>query len=105
MHGDIVVEVNHFASPPYAETVGGNVGDSAKRRRFPLNADGTLIVDRAHNFRQQQTNGTIAALPAAGSPAGNLDGLSTRRIFAVLSPVQRCVVIPGQEISPGTWVV
>ncbi len=102
MHGDIVVEVDLSATPPFAETIGGNVGNSAMRRRFPLNADGTLIVARAHNFRQQANNGTIAALPSAGSATSNLDSLSTRRIFAVLSPVQQCIPLErGEDVASG----
>lgn len=93
MHGDVVVEVRLTANPPYVETIGGNVGNSVRRRRFPLNADGALIVDRSQNYTQQADNGTIPALPSHGSSTGDLDDLSTRRIFAVLSPVEECQLL------------
>jgi hypothetical protein len=96
MHGDIVVEVDRSATPPFAETVGGNVDDTAKRARIPLDGDGKLIVDRSQNLVVQNDDGTFPALPAAGSAAGNLDPRSTRRIFAVLSLVEECTVPPPQ---------
>lgn len=100
MHGDIVVDVVSSGTNPYAETIGGNVGDSARRRRYPLNPDGTLVVDLAQNFVQQQDSGSFPALPSApgaGTGAINLDSLSTRRIFALLSPVEECNAILGQQ--------
>jgi hypothetical protein len=84
------------------------VGDSARRRRFPLNPDGTLVVDVAQNFIQQDDLGAFPALPAAPAPGtgpNNLDGPSTRRIFALLSPVEECSVIPGQPYGDNTYVV
>jgi hypothetical protein len=89
MRGDIVVEVNKTASPPYAETIGGAEDKGCRRQRFPLSGEGKLIVDRAHNTATQVDDGTIPALPVAGSAAGDLEGASTARIFAVLSLVGR----------------
>jgi hypothetical protein len=60
-----------------------------RRQRFPLGGDGKLVVDRAQNTATQEDDGTIPALPVADAAAGNLDGASTARIFAVLSLVRR----------------
>jgi hypothetical protein len=87
IRGDIVVEIDRSASPPYAETAGGSSGDRARRKRYPLSSDGTLIVDRAHNFVEQQDDGTMPALPVTGTASGLLQHTSTRRIFTVLRPV------------------
>ncbi len=110
MHGDIIVDVDRSGTAPFAETIGGNVGDSARRRRYPLNPDGSLVVDTAQNFIQQDQAGAFPALPAApasGTGPNNLDGPSTRRIFALLSPVEACsaIVIPGQQVGPDTYIV
>jgi len=96
MHADIVVEVDRSGSPPFAETVGGNVDDTARRVRIPLDGDGKLVVDRSQNIVVQKDDGTFDALPSAGSAGGDLDPTSTRRIFAVLSPVEQCTVPPPQ---------
>jgi hypothetical protein len=101
MHGDIVVDINRTATPPFAEVIGGNVGDSVRRRRFPLDADGKLVVDRAQNFVPQADNGTFPNLPVAGSAAGNLQSASTRRIFALLSLQELCQVPPPASPAVG----
>ena len=44
LHGDVVVSVDDTNG--YAETVGGNVGDSVRRRRYPLAANGFLVIRR-----------------------------------------------------------
>lgn len=100
MHGDIVVDVQSG----YAETIGGNVGDSSKRRRYPRNPDGTLVVDRSQNFVQQATNGLIPNLPSAGSAYGPLQDFSTRRLFAVLGLVEECRIVSEPNRPPETNV-
>jgi hypothetical protein len=111
MHGDIVVDVvmtGPAPFTPFAEAIGGNVGNSGRRRRYPLDADGKLVISATQNFVQEGNNQAWPALPAAptaGTGPTNLDGPSTARIFAVLSPVEECSVIPGQQIAPGTYVV
>jgi hypothetical protein len=42
MHCDIVIDV----AADSAITIGGNLGQSVRRRRYPLNPDGTLVVAR-----------------------------------------------------------
>lgn len=100
-HGDIVAYVNR--SERYALTVGGNLGDpeeadtsispardSVRCRRFPLDADGKLVVDVDTLFEQEKNEGgSFAALAdPANLPAGRLKRASTRRIFALLSPTR-----------------
>lgn len=96
-HGDIVVSVN--TRDGYALTVGGNLGDpeepnasvspardSARCRRFPLAADGRLLV-AAGTLYQQEKNaaGTFQPVVEAGAlPAGRLARSSTQRIFGLL---------------------
>ena len=107
MHCDIVVEV-----PPgggHVVTIGGNLGDSSRRRRYPVDADGKLIVDRHQAFVQETDAGVLDPI-AAANPATDLraDGtdFSTGRIFALLSLVPFCVTIPGQPVKDdGTVMV
>lgn len=87
MHADIVVDVQ----PGWAETVGGNVGNTVRRRRYPLTATGALVVSQVQQFVAENTNGTFPAIPAAlaAAPAA-LHTESTARIVALLRPVQEC---------------
>ena len=103
LHGDIVVAV----TPSYVEAIGGNLcyresigGDpcalapdvatcSVRRRRFPLNADGTLVVAGEHLFVQEDDFGALPALPLR-CPAAGLHARSTGRVFALLSPIASC---------------
>lgn len=101
-HGDIVIDVK----PTFVETIGGNltrpdpppptpsaptppaIGDSSRKRRYPRNAQGFLVVDPAQLFAQEDDLGNLAALPLTSTQA--LHTHSTRRIFAVLSLVEEC---------------
>jgi hypothetical protein len=94
-HGDIVVDVQ----PTFVETIGGNLtsptdptppslGESSRKRRYPRNAQGFLVVDPPQLFVQEDDTGALAALPLASTEA--LHKHSTRRIFAVLSLVEEC---------------
>jgi Uncharacterized protein conserved in bacteria (DUF2272) len=103
LHGDIVVEV----ASSYVETIGGNLcyrkpvgGDlcnlspsqqpcAVRRRRFPVNRDGTLVVNREQLFVQEDDGGNLPALPVVCSDAG-LSMRSTGRVFTLLSPVGSC---------------
>jgi hypothetical protein len=86
-HGDIVVEV----ASSYVETIGGNLDQGVKRRRWPLNpdGDGTLLVEREQLFTQEDDSGNLPALPVVDSAEG-LNDRSTGRIFTLLSPVASC---------------
>jgi hypothetical protein len=94
-HGDIVADVD----PAFVVTVGGNVGDSVRRRRYPRNATGFLVVDRQELYTQEDDAGTVPGLPAQSSAP--LAGHSTARIFAVLSLVEQCAAVPGQPYGRG----
>ncbi len=94
-HGDIVVDVQ----PTFVETIGGNLtsptdptppslGESSRKRRYPRNAQGFLVVDPPQLFVQEDDTGALAALPLTSTEA--LHKHSTRRIFAVLSLVEEC---------------
>ena len=101
-HADIVVEVH----PNHVVTIGGNlehpggtIGGSVRFRRYPLDANGRLVVVAAQAFAQEDDAGTLPALPIAA--VGTLDPRSTARIFTLLRPVQMCAAIPGQPYAGG----
>ena len=94
-HGDIVVEVRD----PFVVTVGGNVGDSARKRRYPRTAQGLLVVERQQMYTQETDAGTLPGLPSQTNAA--LAGRSSARIFALLSPVEECAAVPGQPYRGG----
>jgi hypothetical protein len=94
-HGDIVVDVQ----PGFVVTVGGNVGDSSRRRRYPLDAQSLLVIDRRELFTQEDDTGTLPALPSRS--ALPLASLSTARIFALLRPVEERAAVPGQPYGGG----
>jgi hypothetical protein len=90
-HGDIVVEVQ--IDQRYVVTIGGNVGDSVRRRRYPLDSNGRLIVSRTELYTQEDNSGSLPSLPVVDRGSA-LHGRSTRRIFAVLSPIPKCAAAP-----------
>ena len=95
MHGDIVVEIQ----PGFVVTIGGNVGDSVRRRRYPLDQQGLLVVDRRQLFTQEDNAGALAAVPVQTAQA--LAILSTGRVFGLLSPVEEQAAVPGQPYHGG----
>jgi hypothetical protein len=102
-HGDIIVEV----APTFVVTIGGNltspsppaVGESVRKRRYPRNAQGFLVVDRQQLFAQEDDTAALAALPLTSTDP--LHDRSTARIFALLSPVEECAAVPGQPHGGG----
>jgi len=96
MHGDIVVEVNATD----VVTVGGNLSGGVRRRRFPLDANGRLVVAREQLFTQEAADGSLAAVPVVNNAAG-LNGQSTGRLVTLLSLVQVCAAVPGQPMNGG----
>jgi hypothetical protein len=94
-HGDIVVDVQ----PGFVVGIGGNLGDSSRRRRFPVDAAGKLVIDRRQLYTQEDDAGTLATLPLESTAA--LAGQSTARVFAVLSLVEECAAVPGQPYGQG----
>jgi len=100
LHGDVVVEV----SDGYCVAIGGNLSQTVRRRRYPLDAQGRLVVAEGQQFTQEADNGSLAAIPAAGPATGALHDLSTGRIFALLSLAQACLAVPGQPLEGGVLV-
>jgi hypothetical protein len=94
-HGDIVVDVQ----PGFVVTIGGNLGDSSRRRRYPRDAQGLLVVNRRELFTQEDNAGVVPPLPAQS--ALPLHSSSTARIFALLSPVEELAAVPGQPYGAG----
>jgi hypothetical protein len=101
LHGDIVTEVPEAGG--FVVTIGGNLGNSTRRRAYPLDATSHLIVQRTQLFVQEDDSGVLPALPATSNAAG-LSSSSTGRIFAILSPVVTCAAIPGQQVPGGVLV-
>jgi hypothetical protein len=103
-HGDIVVDVH----ADDVVTLGGNLtggvphDESVRQRRYPLSG-GLLVIEAGRSYSQEDATGTLPALPAATTPAAgaSLDDHSTRRIFALLKPVELCAAIPGQPYRGG----
>ena len=79
-------------------TVGGNVGDSARKRRYPRTAQGLLVVERQQMYTQENDAGTLPDLPSQTQAAL---AAGTARIFALLSVVEECAAVPGQPYSGG----
>ena len=92
LHGDIVVEVPDGAD--YIIATGGNVGDSTRRRRYPLDAYRHLVVDRTQLYTQESDSGNLPDLPDTDNSPG-LHARSTGRIFALLSLMQQCAAVSG----------
>jgi len=108
LHGDIVVEVHDGD----VVTLGGNVDNSCRKRRYPRDAAGNLVVDIDRAYSQETDAGVLPPVPAAGRPSAangaarsEHDRHCTRRIFALLSPVQTCIVPPGQTLPGGGVLV
>jgi hypothetical protein len=98
LHGDIVVEVTSSD----IETIGGNLKSgidsstplvfSVRRRRYPLNPDGTLVVAQRKLFTQEDDTGNLPLFPLDDTTS-SVNSKSTGRIFAVLSPVEHCATL------------
>lgn len=95
LHSDIVIEANE--GDDFVVTVGGNVGDSVRRRRFPLTADRHLLVQPTALYTTEDASQNLPALGATSSAALASD--STARVFALLSPTETCIVLPGTRVD------
>lgn len=90
LHCDIVTVINDSGKGPYAETIGGNIGHTVRRRRYPLHADGKLIVSKDTLVLQEKEDGTFPDVePQPPSPT-RLVAANTRRIIALLCPIAQC---------------
>lgn len=96
-HGDIVVEVPEGAG--FAIAIGGNLGGSVRKRRYPLDASGRLVRAAAQLYTQESNTGALPAVPATSTAA--LASTSTLRIFTLLRPVEVCAAVPGQPWGGG----
>jgi hypothetical protein len=93
LHGDIVTLVKlEKGKPAYAETIGGNVKHTVRRRRYPLDASGHLIVSSDQLYAEEEDNGALAwPITPLMTPAPTmLAGANTARICALLSLVEEC---------------
>ena len=91
LHGDIVT---HVAPGDHAVAVGGNLSSSVRLRRYPLDANSQLVVSQAQLYTQETASGPLPNLPSV-NPAPTLHPRSTARIFALLSPVPECRIVPS----------
>jgi hypothetical protein len=88
-HGDIVVEVSGSS----VVTIGGNVADGVRKRRFLRDTtSGRLVTTVPQLYGQENDAGGLPAVPGTSCQA--LADKSTRRIFALLSLVEDCRDIP-----------
>jgi hypothetical protein len=100
LHGDIVVEV----TGDYCVAIGGNLSESVRRRRYPLN-QGRLVVDPQQLFTQEDDDGYLDAVPRPlEKRPKSLVNNNTARIFALLSLVEDEIVVPGQPVDGGVLV-
>ena len=99
LHGDIVVSVVSDADG-FAQTVGGNVGQTVRQRRYPIDNDGKLIVREEVLIDQEDDSGMFTTGAKLGpfvmlpSIPTMVDRRSSFRVFALLSPVQKCTAAP-----------
>ena len=102
-HGDIVVEIDEATNSVI--TIGGNVGNSVRKRRYPITDQGFLDIDNDNQrlYSQEEDDGNLSLTSI--STNADLQQRSTTRIFAVLKLVEECLVVPGTEITPGAVIV
>ncbi len=92
-HGDVVVRFDIANNSVI--TIGGNTGDSVRRRRYPIDNLRVLQIDDANRrtWTQEPDNGNDP--PATAINNNNpLIATSTSRIFAVLRLVEECQELP-----------
>ncbi|UJS22193.1 MAG: DUF2272 domain-containing protein [Candidatus Brocadia sp.] len=92
LHGDIVTLVKaENGKTVYAEAIGGNVGHTVRRRRYPLNDTGRLIVLATELFAKEDDKGVFGSLAPLTETPMMLPVESTGRILALLSLVEKCI--------------
>ncbi len=94
-HGDIVTLV----ADDHVVAVGGNLGGSVRKRRYPTDAQRRLVRDTPQLYTQENARGVLPALPDRSNAV--LHTRSTARITTLLSPVELCAAVPGQRYRGG----
>jgi Uncharacterized protein conserved in bacteria (DUF2272) len=90
-HGDLVSEISMSADGKgYAETIGGNVGQTVRRRRYQLDEKGRLVVSEDRLYAQESDYGQFESFETLTRIPSRLKGTSTGRIFALLSLAEEC---------------
>ena len=97
LHCDIVTAIRKVGGKSFAETIGGNVLHTVRRRCYPLNDAGALIVSRTHLYSQENDSGHLGPPTTLSTTPSVLKPASTGRIFAVLSPVEGCDMVEEGE--------
>ena len=108
LHGDIVTRVEGGLNG-FVEAIGGNVGHTVRRRRYPLDLAGMLIIQEEVLVDQEDDSGKLTAGGNLGPFASRrtkptmLDPRSSFRVFALLSPVEECKSKPGKSGETREW--
>lgn len=99
-HGDLVTDLDAGT----AITIGGNLHQSVRRRRYPLTTDGHVHIDNTTQqiYTQEDDSGQLAATTT--SSAGGVPDRTTSRVFAVLKLVEECGAGGGVPVSGGILV-
>jgi hypothetical protein len=100
LHCDIVTLVCADVAEPYVETIGGNVGHTVRRRRYPLAADGKPVLSPERLYSQENDAGTFDPFETLPYAPSMLQPRSAGRIFAVLRPVEKCVTVRSSAPGP-----
>jgi hypothetical protein len=97
LHGDIVVEVTANS----VVTIGGNLADGVRRRRYLLDTTtGLLVTTVPQLYGQEDDAGVLPPVP--GISCQLLADKSTRRICALLSLVEECRTPPFNPSGGGS---
>jgi subtilisin family serine protease len=90
LHCDIVTKVTTEEGKRVAETIGGNVGHTVRRRQYPLNGMNRLIVSAKELFVTEDDTGAFGALTPLAQVPTLLPVESSGRILGLLSLVEEC---------------
>ena len=95
LHCDIVTSIeSENGKPVFAETTGGNVRHTVRRRRYPLDSQGRLVKSEGELFAQEEDDGTFLPFETLNPvPKTMLAVRSTGRILALLSLI--CKPVSG----------
>lgn len=101
LHGDIVTRIHTVDGVPlYAEAIGGNVAHAVRRRRYPLDRHGKLVVSATTLYAQEDDSGAFGTFQTRTRTPSMLAPASTGRIMALLSPVVECKAVGPEKAGP-----